>query len=467
MVFEKKAVEKVFCYSILMIFIICWWVVTLASAHAEVPPEVAARMDGDLTPIGAERAGSTDGVIPPWEGGLTEPPAGLGWEKGTPLKDPFPDDKPLFTITRDNMSEYADLLTEGHKGLFNAYDDYRMHVYQTRRTCAYPEHIYQANRNNAAIGHLTPDGNGIAKSIMGHPIPMPSTALEVMWNHMLRYRSFKVTRQFTAAWPTESGDYNLVTVQDDAILHWSDPRMQSAEDLDNLAIRYLLHTVAPSRLAGNVVLVHETVDRVREPRKAWIYSPGTRRVRRAPQISYDNPGTNSDSLQTADSFDIYNGAPDRYNWSFIGKKRKIIPYNNYKMGAAETSYDDIITPRFPNPDLIRYEVHRVWIVEANLKQNFRHIYKKRRFYLDEDSYAIGVADIYDNRDGLWRVQELYSRANYEVPLCGGVGGSSIDLTNGRYLIGGLTNQEPQINYYADELKEGRYTPGAIRRMGTR
>ena len=65
--------------------------------------------------------------------------------------------------------------------------------------------------------------------------------------------------------------------------------------------------MAPARLAGEVLLVQETLDQSIENRRAWVYNPGQRRVRRAPNVAFDNPGTNSDNLRTSDQFDMYNG----------------------------------------------------------------------------------------------------------------------------------------------------------------
>src|SRR3546814_8539381 len=83
--------------------------------------------------------------------------------------------------------------------MMKAYPDYYINVYQTRRSCAYPDRVYEATKNNAKFGELNGGGSGVAKVIMGFPFPIPNNAFEIMWNHTLRYRSFKVVRQFAAA----------------------------------------------------------------------------------------------------------------------------------------------------------------------------------------------------------------------------------------------------------------------------
>lgn len=445
--------------------------ITAGGALAKVPAEVAARLGQDLSPMGAEIAGNKDGTIPSWDGGITAPPPGVSFDPKTQQPpDPFGSDQPKFTIDSGNMGQYEGKLTEGYKQLLKNRAGYKMPVYQTRRSCSAPSFVYDASKKNAGVGELTKvgdalDGNGVLGSIMGTPFPIVNNGLEMIWNHMLRYRGFKSTRQF-AAFPVQAdGATNAITVQDEAILKWSDPAMSRAEDLNNVSLLYIANTVAPARLAGNVVLVHESLNAATDPRKAWVYNPGTRRVRRAPDISYDNPGTNSDNMSTSDAFDGYNGAPDRYDWSIVGKSEKYVPYNSYK--AMNAKYADLIKPVSINQDLMRYELHRVWTVEAKLRAGTRHAYSRRVKHIDEDYMGIVGAELYDGRGELWRVQEQLVANFYHVPICGIAGEIVYDLNDRRYLALSLRNEEPPTNYAADELQENRYTPQAIRALGVR
>jgi hypothetical protein len=432
-------------------------------ALALVPPEQIERLQKDLTPLGSERGGNADGSIPAWTGGVTSPPQGIGYEKGKHLPDPFAADAPLFRVNGANAAQYDAFITRGQKALMTRHDSYFLDVYPTRRSCAQPAHVYQAAARNAAIGELVADGNGVAKAIMAAPFPIPNNGLEVVWNHTLRYRGYKLQRRFTAIPVNQSGDYYEITVHDDAILRWSDPQQNAAEDLDNISILYLLQTKAPARSAGYVVLVQESLNMLVEARRAWTYSPGTRRVRRAPTIAYDNPGTNSDGITTSDSFGGFNGAPDRFNWTMRGRSEKFIAYNNYR--RVLTPYAEMIGKHHINQEVMRYEKHRVWEVEGNLKDNFRHVYARRVFYIDEDTKGIVATEIYDGRGDLWRVQELGGGVQYELPLCGGSGDTVYDLMVGRYLMLGLINEEKPIDFDANHLDADRYTPANMRRLG--
>lgn len=435
------------------------------SVSAKVPASQAARLGRDLTPMGSEKAGSGD--VPAWTGGLSGIPRGVNWRPGSgkPHQDPFTADRVLYTITAKNMGRYSAFLTEGYKKLLTTYDSFSMPVYRSRRTCALPKFVYASNKRNATVAELVGGGNGVSEGIMGSPFPIPNNALEIVWNHTLRYRSFKATREFTAVTPSATGVYTPVTVQDEAILQWSDPAKKRAEDLSNISIYYIANTIAPARSAGTVILVHESLNRAIEPRKAWQYSPGTRRVRRAPNIAYDNPGTNSDALSTSDSFDGYNGAPDRYDWTVTGKSTKIITYNNYQTALAPVP--KLVTPRHLNQQYARYEKHRVWTVEANLKPTARHVYSRRVMHMDEDAWQLATSELYDGRGELWRVQELRYAQFYEVPLCGGSGEVVYDLQAGRYVVLALRNETSGLNFFADELEVSRYTPASIRRLGKR
>ncbi|NVK22511.1 MAG: DUF1329 domain-containing protein [Kangiellaceae bacterium] len=436
-------------------------------ANAKVSAQKAQELGGDIyTPMGSLRAGNADGSIPAWNGGITKAPA--GYSVGDHHPDPFADDKVLFTIDASNYQQYADSLSEGQKALFKAYPDrYKMNVYQSRRTASYPQHVYDSIKRNAANAELIQDGNGIKGAATGIPFPFPEGGLELIWNHLTRYRGVNVEREAGQAAPLANGDYVLVKLKDELQQIYNEPNMTPEKLADgNVLFLFRQYVTSPARLAGTALLVHETMDQVKEPRKAWTYNTGQRRVRRAPNVAYDAPGTAADGLRTTDDFDMFNGAPDRYNWTIKGKKEMYIPYNSYKLHSDKVSYDDIIKPGVINQDLVRYEKHRVWVLEANLKEDTRHQYKKRVFYIDEDSWQIALEDIYDERDQLWRVAMAHAVNYYEVPTMWSTLETYYDLPSGRYLAIGLDNQEDMYNFQAD-FNGNHFTPSALRRIGRR
>lgn len=224
--------------------------------------------------------------------------------------------------------------------------------------------------------------------------------------------------------------------------------------------------VAPARLSGSILLVHETLNQVREPRLAWTYNVGQRRVRRAPNVAYDNPGTASDGMRTSDQFDMFNGALDRYNWTLHGRRELYIPYNAYQLHSDQVRVSDIIQPLHINPDLSRYELHRVWVVEATLKEGTRHIYPRRVFYLDEDSWQIVLVEQYDSRGDLWRVSEGFPINYYDVPCLWTTIEVHTDLQSGRYIAIGMDNETRPYDF-THRLSPSDFTPAGLRRQGIR
>ena len=356
--------------------------------QAKVSETEAAKLGAELTPVGAVKAGNADGSIPAWTGGITEPPA--GYSKGDHHPDPFADDKVLFTITAKNYQEYAEFLSDGQKELFKAYPDtYKMPIYQSRRSASLPKFVYDETAKNAVMAELIQGGNGVKNAAIGIPFPIPQNGVETIWNHILRYRGESVKRFAGQAAPTASGDYNVIGFEEELMQKYSATDATREKLLEeNVISKFKQSVTSPARLAGTALLVHETMDQIREPRQAWTYNTGQRRVRRAPNVAYDAPGTGSDGLRTSDDFDMFNGAPDRYNWELKGKQELYVAYNNYHLHSDKVSYEDILQPGHINPDLTRFEKHRVWVVEATLKPEFRHIYQKRVFFIDEDSWQI-------------------------------------------------------------------------------
>jgi Protein of unknown function (DUF1329) len=437
----------------------------LATAFGTMVPSAMAQTAADLgkslTPMGAIKAGNADGSIPEWTGGITKPPA--GWQPGKHEIDPFADDKPLFTITADTMGQYADKLPEGLKALLKQYPKtYRMNVYPTRRSASYPKRIYDETMANAGRGKLAEGGNGVEGAKEGVPFPIPRQGVEPVWNHLLRYRGDATLRYVGQANPQNDGSYTLIMLKESVKYLYQIPGGTNG----NTSLYFLQEVTSPARLAGEILLVHETINQVKEVRSAWTYNPGQRRVRRAPNIAYDNPGTASDGLRTTDNFDIFSGSPDRYEWKLVGRKEMYVPYNAYRLHANSVKYDDIIKQGHINQDLARYELHRVWVVEATLRAGTSHIYAKRRFYIDEDSWQILVADHIDGRGEMWRVAEGHCINYYGVPTFWSTLDTLYDLQSGRYTVIGLDNQEAPYDFNA-KFTESDFSPDSLRRAGVR
>jgi len=435
-----------------------------APALSEMSAADIAKLGTTLTPLGGEKAGNAAGTIPAWDGGITKPVA--GYKPGGYYPDPYPTDKPLFTITGANADQYKDKLPVGAVAMLKKYPTYKMVVYPTRRSAASPEGHYRETKECAAKAKLAPGANGVVGCMGGTPFPVPKDANEVIWNALLRYVGDTFAMHWSQAAVTRGGDYALVKFEYEYDFSYGNLSKPVAQREANKKLNYLQSTTAPARLAGQILLVHETVDQTANPRSAWTYNPGQRRVRLAPNVAYDNPGTAADGLRTNDDFGMYNGATDRYDWKLVGKKEMYVPYNSNKLSDPSLKYSDILKPGHINQDLARYELHRVWVVDATLKAGTSHIYSRRTFYIDEDSWQILGVDKYDGRGELWRYAEQHNEIWYNIPALFGTLEVHNDLQSGRYIAMGLRSEEKVI-YEPIKRTAGDYTPSNLRGTGTR
>lgn len=432
-----------------------------ATSLAAVSQEEADKLGEELTEMGAEKAGNGD-EIPAYEGGLREAPE--SYEGNHRSVDPFPEDEELFRIDQSNVEEHAERLSPGQVAMIEKYDSFFIPVYPTRRTAAYPEHWQEQTLENATTVELEPTGNGLENYETGTPFPIPQSGVEAIFNHTTRYRGGSVTRHIAQATPEPDGEFSVVKLSEDITYppYLSDYREGEHE---NILFYFRTTITAPSRLAGDVLLVHETLNQVEKERSVWVYNSAQRRVRRAPNVAYDGTPSGTESQRTADNLDMFNGAPDRYNWELMGKKEMYIPYNSYALASDELDYEDIIQAGHINPALTRYELHRVWHVRATLKEDARHVYHQRDLYIDEDSWQIALSEHYDGRGDLWRVGEAHMLQAYDVEVPFYALETLYDLLSERYIVTGMTNQENPPFEFDTNRRSSYYTPAALRRSG--
>jgi uncharacterized protein DUF1329 len=433
---------------------------------AAVSEQEAARLGKDLTPVGAEKAASKDGAIPEWTGGLVTPPA--GWKPGQKRVDPFAADKVLFSIDASNVDKYKDKLSEGQVALVKQLKGYRMDVYPTRRSCGFPDYVYERTKINAKEARLVAGGWGLEKGIGAAVLfPIPKSGAEAVWNHKVRYMGEGRIEHYSTIFSNKGGDFTPLVQDQWTIVPFQTVKNKGVEEVKGVEMKILNEVISPPAHAGELILVHWFFNK---PSDAWLYFPGQRRVRRSPTFAYDNPIPGYENLETVDQYPMYAGAMDRYDWKLVGKQELYIPYNSFKWIDKSRKYKDIYLADYVNRDLVRYELHRVWKVEATLKQGMRHEFARRMFYLDEDSWALMVADLYDAQGKLWRVQESSIYPAVEIPACVGQEFMSYDLTVGRYVAENATQERPETDWLAG--REGRIDPkrfsaDELRRVGER
>ncbi|HSW14528.1 MAG TPA: DUF1329 domain-containing protein [Solimonas sp.] len=433
-----------------------------AQASAKVPAAEAAKLGAELTPVGAEKAGNADKSIPEWT-----PRPREGALKGEwPHDDKIDGQKPLYTITKANMAQYAAKLSEGHKKLLSSYDSYKLNVYPSVRTIGWPDEIYASTKANASSCELV-NTEILNACKLGFPFPIPKSGAEPVWNHKLKWRGESVTRYNNQMIVQPNGQFQLTKIVEDVTFGYAS--MKKPTELkpgQGEFLKYLSKTVAPPRLAGTFILVHEKMGTGAEGRAAWLYSPGLKRIRRAPTVCCDNPYEGTDGHQFYDQVDMFNGALERYNWKLIGKKEMYIPYNSNKIAGKTVKYKDLAKPKHLNQDLPRYELHRVWVVEADIKPGTSHTFKKRRFYLDEDGWTIAMADDYDNRDQLYQFQEGHIVNAPNLLAATTVPEVIYHFTSGRYFITAAWNEDKPIDATAS-FNADYFSSASVQKMTTK
>ncbi|MBE0701934.1 MAG: DUF1329 domain-containing protein, partial [Afipia sp.] len=345
---------------------------------------------------------------------------------------------------------------------------YRMDVYPTRRSCGYADTVYQRSAQNARTARLAEGGWQLENAVGGGVLfPIPKNGAEAVWNHKLRYMGEGRIEHYSTLFSSRSGDFSQLAQNQWVIFPLHDAATKHFEDVKRSEAKILNEVVSPAARAGEMILVHWYMDRGSD---AWLYFPGQRRVRRAPSFAYDNPVPGYENLETVDQYPMYAGAMDRYDWKLVGKKELYIPYNNWKLIDKSRKYKDIYQPDYVNRDLMRYELHRVWVVEATLKDGMRHIFPRRVMFIDEDSWALILTDLYDAQGKVWRVQESSVWVAPEIPACVSQEFVGYDLNVGRYIAETATQEHPPTDWLAG--REGRinpnmFSPDELRRRGER
>ena len=454
-----------------MPFLVLFMLCIAVPLQAKVSVEEAEQLKKNLTPTGAERAGNAEGTIPAWDGGLTATPDSVkGWKPestGGRYPDPFADEKPLFSITAKNADEYADKLSPGTLAMLKKYPDtYRLDIYPTHRTFAGPQWVYDATYKNAIEAEKVQKGNhfGTRGAVIGSPFPIPKEGPEVIFNSFATWKGGDLTQLENSGVVQADGRWTPGGVSVVEIGFPYHDKNATPESWNGYMTTFLLLYSDPPRRKGEIILSNSPMDYTVLDKGTWQYLPGQRRVRRAPSIAYDTPNPTFGGYAVYDEAYMFNGQLDRFDWKLVGKQEMFIPYSTYRQDAA--SRQDLLTKQHMNPDHVRWELHRVWAVEATIREGSRHCYGKRVFYVDEDSWQITIHDKYDTRGNLWRTQIAGTYQRYDVPGYCLRSYTMYDLQSDAYAYSGGNSVDGMVLFSSD-LPEDRFTPDSVRKLGRR
>jgi hypothetical protein len=433
------------------------------SALAAVSAEEAAKLKTTLTPLGAERDGNKDGSIPAWDGGLTK--ALPGYKPGDARPDPYAAEKPLVSINAKNMAQYDAKLSDGVKALMKKYPDFRIDVYPTHRTAAAPQWVYDNTFKNATRAKLVDNGHGTEGAYGGTPFPIPKDAYEVFQNHRLAWVGTYVQAPVRVWVVTANGKRAMASggVQSFRKQYY-DPE-GSLEKFDGYAGLGKFAVTEPGSKAGEAILAHDNLN-ASNPRGLWQYLVGQRRVRKAPSVAYDTPDSVTSAIGLFDeAFNLF-GPIDKHNLKLVGKRELYIPYNNNRAASAKVA--DLVTPNTLNPSLVRWELHRVWEVEATLAEGKRHVVPKRKYYIDEDTWQIILFDGWDAKGDLWRTNYTLTLLAPDIPaLVGNMFWGGYDLQTGAYYLNMASNELSSQYKVVPPLPRSFFSPEELANEGAR
>ncbi|MCB4366871.1 DUF1329 domain-containing protein [Hydrogenophaga taeniospiralis] len=432
-------------------------------ALAAVTAEEAAKLKSTLTPVGAEKVGNKAGTIPAWDGGLSKAPA--AYRNGDVRPDPFAADKPLLSISAKNMAEHADKLTDGVQALMKKHPDFRIDVYPTRRSAAMPQFVYDNTFQNATRAKTVDAGHGVEGAYGGIPFPIPKDGYEAIWNHRLAWRGGNYTMPVRVWVVTADGKRNMASGGVQTINQAFYDKAGSVDKFDGFYSFGKFVANAPGSKAGEAILAHEGIN-ASAPRGLWQYLVGQRRVRKAPSVAYDTPDSVTSGIGLFDeAFNLF-GPIDKHDLKLVGKKEIYIPYNNNRAAAAKV--DDLVTPGTLNPAQVRWELHRVWEVEATLAAGKRHVVPKRKYYIDEDSWQIVLFDGWDAKGQLWRTNYSLMLTAPDIPavtsfvLWGGY-----DMQTGAYYLNMASNELPKQYEVKEPIPRAFFSPESLSSEGGR
>ena len=432
----------------------------------------AASLGRELTPSGGDKVASKDGTIPAWEGA----PAAGGWSHGKKRMDAFKykDDKPIATIDASNVDKYADKLSPGQVAALKQFAGYKMDLYPTRRTCGVPDFVAENTKKNVGFAKIGADGWSLQEAyVPGYPFPFPKSGTEVMWNTKMRYRGVGIDYPgvTTGVSPRKGGsEWIKADTEQTVFFPWGAKGSTKLSTLPRVEQNVYFAYRAPTALAGQALAITIFLDQPNT--ETFYYFPGQRRVRRMPSYAYDSPQIGFENQYTLDEPYVFQGTIDRFDWKLVGKKEMVVPYNSFGVYDFAAKFDDVAKPDSISQSGRRYEVHRVWVVEASVKAGARHIAPKRTFYVDEDSWNLLLADDYDGQGKVFKVREGFAIPVYETGTCDVSAFQQLNLAEGRYVfdlspVGAGKDMRWAVDATGPRFKSSFYTSDNLRAISER
>ena len=426
-----------------------------ASAKAD-----ASLLQTTLTPWGAIRAGNADGSIPAWTGGYTALPA--GFQPGDPIGDLFPDEQPILTIDSSNVSQYADKLSEGAVVMINRYG-LSIEVFPSHRTLALSQRIVDRIAANVTTAAPVAQGLrfGFTGAFGGIPFPIldPDPTIagpQVVHNANCQFKGFASKTPYNG-WSVNSGQLSIAFTAT-FTLRYPYYQATSLEDFNGLIYQSNVSYSGPANLVGQAIVSYNYTNAALHPAIAWELLNGEGRVRRAPEIAFDTPASQTNDIANYDELYGFNGSLERYDWKYLGLKEIYIPYSNNKLTTLTPQPAHLA--HFIDPKIVRFELHRCHVVEATLHLGERNVDARRVLYIDEDTYSVMLSDNWDGNGELAKTYFGLLLVRPDIPGVITMGGFSHNLQTGDYasLVSGWGPPEPNTYFFPMDAPSELFDP---------
>jgi hypothetical protein len=476
---------------------------TIPAMQAQAAAPDSALLKTKLTPLGAERAGNADGSIPPWTGGLAEPllpetqPIDIGVVYGG--------DEAFQTVDKGNVAQFATLLTPGTQEMIRKFG-FSIKIFQTCRTAAAPQYVYDNTAQNVTRTQFDPAavGMGFTGAYGGTPFPIIDTGnpkiggAQLIWNHLTSWRGISLYTKYAPRFVVADGKLILSAVAISRFIYpyydpeggpetykgwfskvrrycmplnlsgWS-PGYWSGDDPEQQKLANAASWCSPMWNGDEMLTCFSTnatttpdmmfcVRRASDEITSFV-PMGTANAIKIPQEFNIYAGFDPAAAKIAglDEYSCFNGTPMQYDWRFINKEEMLVPYNCNAMHFHPAQ--EVLQPKFPSPDIVRWEKHRVWIVEAQLKPGQTNALARRRLYIDEDSWLALLGEGYDAGGNMIKYHSVYNRCVGSLPATCELGSMVFDLTTGNYVFeGGVGYGNNRADEFAAPQPETLFEP---------
>ena len=166
----------------------------------------------------------------------------------------------------------------------------------THRSVALPQAVLDNTRKNALSATTLAGGMAVDKVLPGIPFPIPKSGAEAMWNFLLRYQGVNIATKYDS-WNVDAAGTAALSTTGQAFINYAIYEdMAKPISAKDTYYQMKLHYTGPARRAGEAIMLRDAANPLEQPRKAWQYLPGQRRVKLAPNLAYDTPNPDRKSV---------------------------------------------------------------------------------------------------------------------------------------------------------------------------